>query len=54
MSCALKHLVSSWQGPSTHKVGSWSYDLVVDIEDPTDDAKVLGDGDEALDRLEKN
>ena len=68
MSCALKHLVSSWQGPCTHKVGSWSHHLVDDVEDLDDDAKdpIVSDEDpgcgakallydgESLDGLEKH
>ena len=59
--CALKHLVPSWQSPCTHKVGSWSHDLVEDVEDPADGVEDPGDGveaflddGEALDGLEKN
>ena len=48
MGCALKHLVSSWQGPCTHKVGSWSHHLIDDAEDPADDAEEPGYGVEAL------
>ena len=48
MDYALKHLVSSWQGPCTHKVGSWSHRLVDDVEDPVDNAEDPEDGVEAL------
>ena len=61
MGCALKHLVSSWQGLCTHKVESWSHHLVDDAEDPTDDDEDLGDcveapvdDGEALDGLKKH
>ena len=30
--CALKHLVPSWQGPCTHKTGSWCHHLAKDVE----------------------
>ena len=61
MGYALKHLVRNWQGPSTHKVGSWSHHLVDDAEDPGDDAEdpwdcvesIVDDG-EALDGLKEN
>ena len=45
---ALKHLVSSWQGPCTHKVGSWSHHLVDNVEDHVDDVEDPGDGVESL------
>ena len=46
--CALKHLVPSWQGPCTHKVGSWSHHFAEDVEDPTDDVEDPRDGPESL------
>ena len=61
MGYALKHLVPSWQGPCTHKGGSWSHHLVDDAEDPVDDdedlgddAKAIVDDGEALDRSKKH
>ena len=57
--CALKHLVSSWQGPYIHKDGSWSHHLVEDAEDPVDGGEdpedgveVFVDDGEAIDGLE--
>ena len=41
--CALKHLLPSWQGPCTHKVGSWSHHLVEDVEDPGDGVEAFVD-----------
>ena len=59
--CSLKHLVPSWQGPCTHKVGSWIHHLIEDAEDPGDGVEDLRDGSEvfvddgeALDGLEKH
>ena len=46
--CALKHLVPSWQGPCTHKPGSWSHHFVEDVEDHANDAEDPRDGPEAL------
>ena len=61
MVCALKHLVPSWQGPCTHKVGSWSHHLVGDaenladdVEDPRDGVEALMNVGETLDVLEKH
>ena len=61
MGYVLKYLVSSWQGPYTHKVGSWSHHLVdnveysdVDAEDPGDGVEDPVDDGEALDGLEKH
>ena len=48
MNCAFKHLVSSLQGPCTHKVGYWIHHLVDDAEDLADDAEDPGDCVEAL------
>ena len=47
MGYVLKYLVSSWQGPYTHKVGSWSHHLLNDVEYPIDNVEDLGDGVEA-------
>ena len=59
--CALKHLVPSWQGPSTHKDRYWSHHLAEDVEVLVDYAEDLGDGPktlmddgEPLDELEKH
>ena len=46
--CALKHLVPNWEGPYTHKAGSWSHHLVEDVEDPADGVEDPGDGPEDL------
>ena len=58
---ALKYLVPSWQGPCTHKDGSWSHHLVEYVEDPNygaddprDGVEAFVDDGEALDGLEKN
>ena len=40
--------VPNWQGPCTHKDGSWSHHLIEDAEDPADGAEDLGDGVEAF------
>ena len=48
MGYALNHLVPSWQGPCTHKVGSWSHHFVDDVEDPRDGVEALVDDGEAL------
>ena len=45
---ALKHLLLSWQGPCTHKAGSWSHHLAEDVEDPANSAEDPGDGGEVL------
>ena len=59
--CALKHLVPSWEGPCTHKDGSWSHHLVEDaeyptngVEDPRDGPEALIDKGESLNDLEKH
>ena len=59
--CALNHIVPNWQGPCTHKVGSYSHHLVEDVEDPADGDEDPRDGveapvddGEALDGLEKH
>ena len=44
----LEALVPSWQGPCTHKTGSWCHHLVEDVEDPADHVENLGDGPEDL------
>ena len=54
MGFSLKYLVPSWQGPYTHKVGSWSHYFAKDVEDPRDGPKALVDDEEALNGLEKH
>ena len=57
MPCALRHLVSSWQGPCTHKFWSWSHHLVDDADDveyPGDCVEAPVDDGEALDGLKKH
>ena len=44
----LKHLVPSWQGPCTHKFGSWCHHFAKDVEDSANDAEDPRDGPEAL------
>ena len=46
--CALKHLVPSWQGPCTHKLGFWCHLFAEDVEGLADDAEDPRDGLEAL------
>jgi hypothetical protein len=58
---ALEHLVASWQGPCTHKDGSWSHHLVDnaeghvgDAEDPGDSVEAPVDDGASLNGLEKH
>ena len=44
----MKHVLPSWQGPCTHKDGSWNHHLVEDVEDPADGAEEPRDGPETL------